>query len=198
MTNSPSFETSSDPNNLCPSSVFTSSGRLLVDAVFVQDRMLHRLWVDGFVVFQSLEGTADDAWPVSPPFQELVSEPLAAGKRPVLLGVGKAGRAHWSAAIEGDAMEEAMAFDIACRTPNVPERLLSSYQASNDWKIESLREQAIIFRRRNSPSIVLEVIGTSKIDRMDNRFSIHASIDSQPVRIGHTYRWRYVVRTSEA
>src|SRR5690242_15157141 len=44
---------------------------------------------------RSVEGTADQAWPASPPWQELTVEQRGPDQQIVFV-VGKAGTAHWS------------------------------------------------------------------------------------------------------
>jgi hypothetical protein len=66
------------------------------------------------LLLESVEGTADDEWPSSPPLQSLSIEELAPGRRAALL-VGMAGRSHWSASIEAIPGRTALVFDIACR-----------------------------------------------------------------------------------
>ena len=53
-------------------------------------------------LLESIEGTATDDWPPSPPLQSLSIETLPDGRRVALL-VGMAGRSHWSASIEAVA-----------------------------------------------------------------------------------------------
>jgi hypothetical protein len=66
-------------------------------------------------LLESIEGTANDDWPPSPPLQSLSIEELAPGRRAALL-LGMAGRSHWSASIEAVPGQAALIFDIACRT----------------------------------------------------------------------------------
>jgi hypothetical protein len=77
----------------------------------------------------SVEGTAADAWPSSPPLQSLSIEQRPEGN--VALLVGMAGRSHWSASIEALSAEGALRFDIACRTTDA-QRLASMYQRLSD------------------------------------------------------------------
>jgi len=88
-------------------------------------------------------------WPASPPVQELSIERI--GDRDCLLGVGRAGKSHWSISIETlangtdeasspaqprtDASDSsrfpagrALRFDIACRCPEPPVWLGSTYR----------------------------------------------------------------------
>src|SRR5207244_9937204 len=75
----------------------------LIDAHGVAERLL-----------ESIEGTANDDWPPSPPLQSLSMETLTDGRRVALL-VGLAGRSHWSASIEPALGKAELVFDLACR-----------------------------------------------------------------------------------
>lgn len=79
-------------------------------------------------VLESVEGSAPDEWPASPPLQSLSIEELAPGRHAALL-VGMAGRSHWSASIEAVPGEAAFVFDIACRTSGGNAELGSLYRA---------------------------------------------------------------------
>lgn len=79
------------------------------------------------VLLESLEGTAEDDWPSSPPLQELHFENRPDGSRLALL-VGRAGRSHWSLSIEAAADSRRLVFDAACRVREAPLRLGSEYR----------------------------------------------------------------------
>jgi hypothetical protein len=78
-------------------------------------------------LLESVEGSADDPWPPSPPLQSLSIETLPDGRSAALL-VGMAGRSHWSASIEPDRDAPALIFDVACRHPERPLSLGSRYR----------------------------------------------------------------------
>jgi hypothetical protein len=124
------------------------AGKLRVVFFRQGDRYTHRIELfdaassDWRPVWESLEGSADEVWPPSPPLQQLHVERRAEG--PVALLVGMAGRTHWSAAVEvlsdpagGPGAPPAIRFDIAARVPpqvrsegpqSAP-RLASTYQS---------------------------------------------------------------------
>jgi hypothetical protein len=84
----------------------------------IGDRYRHEVLIttdQARVMLASLEGTSDQAWPPSPPFQELHTHQSNGSIDAVLL-IGRAGRGHWSASIEVDHSQEAVLFDIACRS----------------------------------------------------------------------------------
>ena len=83
------------------------------------------------VVLDAWEETSlsnDEDWPASPPIQQLSLEMI--GGTPALLGVGQAGKSHWSISVEpvqGEGLRPALKFDLACRCPVQPRWLGSSY-----------------------------------------------------------------------
>ncbi|MEX0679390.1 MAG: hypothetical protein WD063_20100 [Pirellulales bacterium] len=82
------------------------------------DRYAHEIWLlDGarwMRALESVEGSPDDDWPASPPFQSLSVERSGEG-RPLALLVGMAGKSHWSASAEIDPVVPCVRFDVACR-----------------------------------------------------------------------------------
>jgi hypothetical protein len=79
-------------------------------------------------LLESIEGSATDDWPPSPPLQNLSIHELGSGRRAALL-VGMAGRSHWSASVEPVPDQAALVFDIACRIAGDHGRLGSMYTA---------------------------------------------------------------------
>ena len=75
----------------------------------------------------SVEGSDDQIWPASPVIQEVHLEDRADGSR-VALCVGKAGKSHWSLAVQLAANGREAIFDVACRVREVPGELRSTYQ----------------------------------------------------------------------
>ena len=72
--------------------------------------------------------SSDEDWPASPPIQQLSLETIAG--MPALLGVGQAGKSHWSISVETLTQarsQPAIRFDLACRCPAPPDWLGSSY-----------------------------------------------------------------------
>src|SRR5262249_2897942 len=83
-------------------------------------------------VLTSLEGTPDEPWPASPPFQSLHVDTGSNGFPRAML-VGMAGKSHWSASVEVDAAAGVVTFDVACRIrQSDPGRLASSYRVAAD------------------------------------------------------------------
>ena len=114
-------------------------------------------WV---ALWRSVEGTNVEHWPTSPPWQEIAEHQL--GSTTCLLGVGKAGTAHWSISIDvtlppadsssGDLPTDprsAVRFDVACRTKELPKQLGSSYEyrengggEAGEWRVDEATTEA--------------------------------------------------------
>lgn len=94
------------------------------------DRWRHTIGIDGQPLATSLEHTADGqdpAWPASPPLVELSTAAVAAGS--AILGVGRAGRNHYSASVTPHPVEpDTLLLEIACRIPQRPDWLGSTYE----------------------------------------------------------------------
>lgn len=107
------------------------SGDLRVEFFRSADRVAHRVLFRGVPIAESIEGTPDEDWPASPPFQEVHFErvQLKTRREPGDIGflVGMAGRSHWSASVEprGPA---SIAWEVACRLHGPPEWLGVRYR----------------------------------------------------------------------
>ena len=73
--------------------------------------------------------TVNQAWPPSPPLQEVVLQSNDRGD--FLAGVGRAGKSHWSVIITPLTGEAGFEWDFACRVKTHPEWLGSTYQIVN-------------------------------------------------------------------
>lgn len=113
-----------------PAAVLEAAG---LRAVFVRrgDRFAHRIEVRDEqsqawgAALESREGTDEEPWPPSPPFQQLHVEHRKEGD--VVLLVGMAGRSHWSAAVDVSPDGRALRFDVAVRVQSSDESLGSGY-----------------------------------------------------------------------
>ncbi len=65
-------------------------------------------------LLRSVEGSASDAWPASPPLQSVHVEQQPDGRQVALL-VGMAGKSHWSVAVELFPDWSRLRWDVACR-----------------------------------------------------------------------------------
>lgn len=78
-------------------------------------------------IARSIEGTADQAWPLSPPWQELTQENHATSQQ-IIFTVGKAGTSHWSGSFS-KLPAGGIRCEIACRTSRVPHHIGTAYHS---------------------------------------------------------------------
>lgn len=154
------------------------------------DRYRHDVMVeapDGPQVWlSSVEGAANEAWPPSPPWQDLHLEDRPGGKRVALL-VGRAGRAHWSLSVEADVARETLLFDVACRSLVKAEQLGSAYRLSVGCRLEA---QRVLFMRHELR--LLE--GEMQFNRLGHEsVSISPNTDAGEAGKVQTFRWRYQI-----
>lgn len=106
------------------------------------DRWAHRVVLDGRAVAESVEGPeagsgGDPRWPASPVLTE-VTATTAAG-RPAVVGVGLAGRSHFSASFTPHpAVADALLVEIACRVQEQPGRLGSTYRTADGRLVRAM------------------------------------------------------------
>lgn len=120
------------------------SGAIKIEFDKVGDRFAHRVlrqrhdtWL---LVLESIEGTAEERWPASPPLQQIVAEPIGKDSRIVLLGVGLSGTGHWSISVdENDA--GGLLMDNACRVSGEHGFLGSTWNLASDWQIDQSGNQ---------------------------------------------------------
>lgn len=134
----------------------TPSGMLLqVVYRFIEPTFRHRVRLvdpqaNEVAAWDGIVGGESTNWPASPPIQELSQELI--GGRDCLLGVGRAGKCHWSLSVESlpaEASEQqtrriegtdyqagqGLVFDIACRSPGPTGWLGSTYRAESEGPI---------------------------------------------------------------
>jgi hypothetical protein len=94
------------------------------------DRWAHHVLVDGATRFVSTEGptrAGDDRWPASPVVTEVALVEAAGG--PALVGVGRAGRSHFSLSlIRHPTLPDTVLVEAACRIHEPPGWLGSTYR----------------------------------------------------------------------
>lgn len=109
-----------------------AAGRLQLDLEWAGDRWMHRVTIDGRIVAESIEGAADGrapAWPASPAIVE-VSRIDVAG-RPAIVGVGLAGRSHFSLSVTPHrTLADTLLFEAACRIVEPAAWLGSTYRVA--------------------------------------------------------------------
>jgi hypothetical protein len=105
-------------------------GRVCIVFTRIGDRWAHRVLVDGAARFLSTEGpttAGDDRWPASPVLTEVSL--VAAGGGTAVVGVGRAGRSHFSlSATRHPALPDAIVVEAACRIHEPPGWLGSTYE----------------------------------------------------------------------
>ena len=149
--------------NLSPAvlSLTTPDGLMRLDFRWKTDRFVQRLLVDDVEVGNSIEGDALDLWPFSPPLQQLSLEQI--DDADVILGVGAAGRGHWSISVEIDReTSSAFKFDVACRCPEPPDFLGSRYQLADNLEMQALTDDIQIDREAAlvTAAVALKTAGT--------------------------------------
>ena len=115
-----------------PEAITLAAGTTLVMFIRSGDRWEHEVRLADGRVWRSVEGPADEAgdprWPASPPVVELSAVRTAA--EPVLLGVGNAGRSHFSLSVSVCRTEpDTLLCDLACRVQEPAIWLGSTYAA---------------------------------------------------------------------
>lgn len=145
----------------------------------------------GQLVWQlrSDEGTADDAWPPSPPFQSLEMHTQPDGRKFALL-VGMAGASHWSASVETDPAGERFVFDVACRIKFDPTWLGSSYVISDVVGKENFRcaiETTAFGETPDNSRLSIETVGPRTV----------VCITDLSGSLPRTVRWKYAISASE-
>jgi hypothetical protein len=148
------------------------------------DRYAHEIALQArgrwIVALTSVEGSPQDHWPASPPFQSLHVEHREG--QPVALLVGMAGASHWSAGAQLDPRLPCVTFDVAARVrarEAVP--LGSSYLCSNP--------------EQDRCPLAIEVVGEPSgavIERAGPLVKV--ALDVPPDPAPRTIRWVYRVR----
>jgi hypothetical protein len=162
------------------------------------DRYGHRVLVrsgDAHVpLLESVEGRPDDAWPPSPPFQQLHVEQRRGGVAVALL-VGAAGMNHWSGSFELDPRCHRLSVEVAVRLAAQPVRLASTYifrTPASGWGSESVDGTAV-WMLAESQVWRLESLGSAIVPR-ENRNGL--MIVRPPVSgpWPQTVRWQYTIQ----
>ncbi len=116
---------------MAPLSMQSPGGLLTIEFTWHVDRYTHVIRSAESEVLASVEGGGDDAWPTSPPIQQLSLETIDG--RDVLLGVGAAGRGHWSISVRGTRRDhlDALRIELACRSKANPVNCRSTYDLAS-------------------------------------------------------------------
>jgi hypothetical protein len=183
-----------------PSEKTLSSGAIEVVFSWRQDRWHHAVHLrrtDGSRAASCLEmapaaATDDPQWPSSPPLVELAEMTLPQG--PALLGVGLAGKSHYSVSITAEP-EGTLLFEFACRLATPAGWLGSTYvMGENGASLPILIEpvgSAAVLRGTTEPdwphgSRMLQIVpGSTDDNREESR------------QKGSTVQWGYRLRIAQ-
>lgn len=178
-----------------------AAGALCVRYVKLADRLSHCIGIltnaNGgstfFPILESVEGDASEAWPASPPMQQIVQESIGRESAPVLLGVGLSGNGHWSSAVEA-VSPESLKLDIACKNSKPASFLGSRYLANGEIVIDFDTNQVKVVAGPTTgggKSVVFSIqIGRIAIDERNRFLSISPGSDPASML---THRWCYEV-----
>ena len=160
---------------------------LQVDFVRVGDRFeqtVTRLDREGnsVAIWRDLHDSDSDDWPASPPIQELSLEEI--GGKNVLLGVGRAGKSHWSVSIETAETDSgpAIRFDFACRCPEPPQWLGTTYKIESGVPEDATTGHALQATCAEDATLTRIAPGQIKIEPL-----------AHPPKWPGTVRWRYTI-----
>jgi hypothetical protein len=163
------------------------------------DRYLHEIGLadrGGWIpVLTSVEGTASDDWPASPPFQSLNMETRAGGRSLALL-VGMAGKSHWSASVELDPTAGRLTFDVACRARSQPTGPLGSCYDTL-LPVRQVNDRGPVFATPDAraPSLGLELceeLGSARLAGAGDQLRIVQMIEPT-IDGAQTIRWGYTI-----
>jgi hypothetical protein len=127
----------------------------------------------GARLLESREGSSDEAWPPSPPLQQMSRE-LIAGQ-PVILLVGAAGRSHWSCSWTFDESGAQAWAEFACRLTERPKFLGITLDVRAAGLIEWLSPTQLLLELASS-RLRLELMAGQCGDRekpVAARFEVH-------------------------
>ncbi|MDZ4778826.1 MAG: hypothetical protein SGJ19_01070 [Planctomycetia bacterium] len=156
------------------------------------DRVGHRiLWGPPdaqTLLAESLEGTPDQTWPASPPFQHVHFEARENGANVALL-VGMAGKSHWSSSVEIRPEAGGPTWDVACRTSDVPEWLGMSYRLAVPTRVVGDQIWFNVEGEVVATALSFDVDARiqAEVTGGNLRWRVAAPAVSQP----RTFRWRY-------
>ena len=182
------------------------SGSLEVRCYQLSDRTGHSLIMlpgeqIALEIMRSVEGDSDEEFPPSGVMQEMVSENASVGKQPVLMGLGSAGKSHWSCCIEADSTIESIAFDFACKT-RAMETFGSTYELIEGVECNPKDDRMVELSMADQPVMYFRCFGNSTMlfDQEKNRLSIVSAIPADDLKpaLKIQRRWRYVFGLAES
>jgi len=173
------------------------------------DRWIHQFVLisngEELPLLSSVEGTANDIWPDSPPLQDASHHALGGGE--AILCVGMAGKSHWSAAFsiensDDPGQSDFIKCDLACLQKDDSEgvvlsdaKLLSTYAIDSHWKLESVSESQLKLSLGTN-QVLIESISDdqikSKLGVESNRLTITSTEMSKSSKVAT--RWGFRIR----
>ncbi len=148
-----------------------------------QDRYGHAIELDQRRVAESVDGSSVDVWPPSAPVQQLSLETLHG--RSTLLGVGAAGRSHWSVSVEAVDLDgvPAFLFEWACRVKRPPGR---AEPASSGAEVQVGSEYRV-----DEGVTIIPLEGTLREQLGPDRLRLFPESPPASPQSGSTLQWRY-------
>ena len=142
-------------------------------------------------VIQSVESDNEQAWPVSPPLQQIHQQSFADG-RDVIFGIGMAGRGHWSASFTLVPELKSWIVELACRSSSRPEALSSTYDFQTAEHLVERSEETGDIVLAAGKSVRFEAVSpSSKGLYTNNQLAIQpATLEDQ----SETVQWAFRVR----
>lgn len=110
----------------------------------------------------SLEGNSEQPWPLSPSIQDLYRE--YRDGTDVLLGVGMAGKTHFSVSVESNQLDT-LRFEFACKVVGRPEFVGTTYLLDS-WVSSEVAIMREPFRIHDSTSVRLDRSKHTEHDRL--------------------------------
>lgn len=130
----------SEPGTAKQAAVRLRAGATEIVFVREHDRWRHVVTVAGEPRLESIEGpaapAADPRWPASPVLTEVAL--VDAAGRPAILGLGLAGRSHFSMSVAAHPdRPNTLLFEVACRIQEPPGWLGSTYRAADGGLVQA-------------------------------------------------------------
>ncbi len=170
----------------------TLGGGPLGDLIFEwsQDRYQHRWdFPQTASCLRSIESPSSQAWPASPPLQQIHQQSFGDGRQ-VVFGVGMAGRGHWSASFTLVPDLKCWIVELACRCPVEPDALCSSYHLSGQW---TPQPSSAVSCQLPDAQLQLEAIAPATCRLTAERLAI---APQQPLQGSATTQWAFRLRVS--
>ena len=160
------------------------------------DRYAHQLigLIDGNTIplLASIEGSANERWPASPPFQQLSIEENAGGRIAFL--VGMAGQSHWSASVQVAVDQPRVEFDIACLTREPALHLGSVYrQEAAPSSVDTGRITFSLQNDRSAKLMISSIENEPPSKLRSDRSQITISGGQLGTASSITHRWKYSI-----